>query len=110
MSPETKAFSNPAEPIRTPKPPRYSDPKRSALEAYSFVMETLIEEQLTQRYGKNEVLRPDSYHFNFADALSDIGDVIGNQPEVSGIPNTLPTHDDIVIFPAAAPKPERRVA
>lgn len=73
------------------------------------MMETLVEEQLTQRYGKNELLRPDSYHFNLADVLSDIGDAIGNQPEVSGIPNSLPTHGDIVVFPTA-PKQLERVA
>lgn len=100
---------NPVEPMHTPKPPRYNDPKRGAFEAYSFVVETLVEEQLTQRYGKDKFLRPNTYHFNVADALFDIGDVIGNQPEISGIPNTLPTHGDIVVFPTA-PKSLERVA
>lgn len=95
--------------MHIPQPPRYNDPKRGALEAYSFVTETLVEEQLTKRYGKNELLRPENYHFNVADALFNIGDVMGNQPEVSNLPGCLPTSGDIVVFPTA-PKQLERVA
>ena len=77
----------------------------------------LQHEKMLDLFGNARVIeaqqRSEPYPASLSINLDDVEasfNRIGNQTEVSGIPNILPSHGDIVKFRPAAPKPLERVA